>query len=42
MKYIENFSDYSVYGELLYTLLVKTQQELNCVLERIEMFEKEY
>lgn len=42
LKYIENFSDYSVYSELLYTLLVKTQQELNCVLERIEMFEKEY
>ena len=42
LKYIENFSDYSVYCELLYTLLVKTQQELNCVLERIEMFEKEY
>lgn len=42
LKYIENFSDYSVYSELLYTLFVKTQQELNCVLERIEMFEKEY
>lgn len=42
LKYIENFSDYSVYSELLYTLLVKTQQELNCVLEQIEMFEKEY
>lgn len=42
LKYIENFSDYSVYCELLYTLLVKTQQELNCVLERTEMFEKEY
>lgn len=42
LKYIEKFSDYSVYSELLYTLLVKTQQELNCVLEQIEMFEKEY
>ena len=42
LKYIENFSAYSVYSELLYTLLVKTQQELNCVLEQIEMFEKEY
>lgn len=42
LKYIENFSDYSVYSELLYTLLVKTQQELNCILEQIEMFEKEY
>lgn len=42
LKYIENFSDYSVYSELLYSLLIKTQQELNCVLERVEMFEKEY
>lgn len=42
LQHIENVSDYSVYSELLCTLLVKTQQELNCVLERIEMFEKEY
>ena len=42
LKYIENFSDYSVYSELLYSLLIKTQQQLNCVLERIEIFEKEY
>nr|DAJ63438.1 MAG TPA: hypothetical protein [Caudoviricetes sp.] len=42
LKYIEDFSDYSVYGELLYTLLIKTQQQLNCVLERIEMFNTEY
>lgn len=42
LKYIESFSDYSVYSELLYTLLIKTQQELNCILERIETFEKEY
>lgn len=42
LKYIENFSDYEVYSDLLYTLLMKTQQELNCVLERLEAFEKEY
>lgn len=42
LKYIESFSDYEVYSELLYTLFTKIQQELNCVLEQVEAFEKEY
>lgn len=42
LQYISIHTDCTVYEELLYTLLMKTQQKLNWVLEQVEAFEKEY